>query len=137
VSVESVELMREMVAAIQRGDYGWFMDRSDPEIVNVQPPEAPDAKTYRGHQGIVEALEDWPSQWDEFEVELVEVIDLDEERLISVTHHRMKAREIEVEQKVTYLYTIRNGLGTRMEMFLSREAALQAAGISEDDAPGS
>lgn len=127
---DNVELVREMLAAWKRGDLQWLMDRSDPQIVIVQPPEVPDAKTYHGHQGLVEALEDWPSQWDHFEVELVDVIDVDEERLISVTRHRMEARDMEVEQEVTYLYTIKNGLGTRMEMFFSREAAFEAAGIS-------
>ncbi len=43
----------------------------------------------------------------------------------------MKARDMEVEQEVAYLHTIRNGLATRIDMFFSREAALEAAGLSD------
>lgn len=35
-----------------------------------QPVDIPDAKTYRGHAGLLEAFRDWPSQWDEFSVDL-------------------------------------------------------------------
>ena len=42
---------------------------------SIEPPELPDAKSYRGHDGVVEALGDWPSQWDEFRAEILEVID--------------------------------------------------------------
>jgi ketosteroid isomerase-like protein len=134
MSQEAVELVEEMYAAWGRGDMQWFMDRSHPQIVIVQPPEVPDAKSYHGHRGIVEAFVDWPSQWDEFEVELVDVIEVDDDRVISVSRHRMKAREMEVEQEVCYLHISRDGLATRLEMFFSRDAALEAAGIGDGDA---
>ena len=62
---------------------------------------------------------------------MIDVIDVDEKRVISVSRHRMKARDMEVEQEVAYLHLATNGVATRMEMFFSREAALEAAGLSE------
>ena len=131
MSKENVETVREMYAAWDRGDFQWILDRSHPEIVLVQPPEVPDAKSYHGHRGVIEALEDWPKQWEEFEVELIEVIEVDENRVISMTRHRMKAREMDVAQDVFYLHTSKDGLGTRMDMFFSRAQVLEAAGLSE------
>jgi hypothetical protein len=39
---------------------------------------------------------------------------------------------MDIEQEVTYLHTrARDGLATRVEMFFSREEALEAAGLQE------
>ncbi len=132
MSQENVELVREMFAAWKRDDIQWFLDRSDLDVVILQPPEVPDAKSYHGHQGVIEALRDWPNQWDEFEVELIDVIEVDEHRTISVSRHRMAARDMEIEQEVAYLHFANtDGIAARLEMFFSREAALEAAGLSE------
>ena len=65
MSAENVELVREMYAAWGEGDIQRIIEMCDPEVVIVQPPEIPDSKSYSGHPGVVEALEDWPNQWDE------------------------------------------------------------------------
>ena len=131
MSQENVEAVREMYAAWERGDIDWIVEHSDPEVEIVQPPEVPDAKTYRGHAGVREAFEDWPKQWDEFRVELLDVIDVSDTQTISVTRHNLTARGIEMEQEVAYVHTSRDGLGIRVEMFFGREQALAAAGLSE------
>ena len=132
MSQENVEAIREMCAAWGRGDIEWLIERSDPEIEIIQPPEVPDSKLYRGHAGVREAFEDWPTQWDEFRVELLDVIDVSDTQVISVSRHYLKARDIDIQQEVTYLHTrARDGLATRVEMFFKREEALKAAGLSE------
>lgn len=127
MSDHNIELVRQSYAAWGRGDIGWFVEHCDPEIEIVQPPEFPDSKSYRGHAGLREAFEDWPKQWDEFRVELLEVIDVSDTKAISVSRHYLRARGIEMEQEVAYVHTFRNGLGIRWEHFLSRDQALRAA----------
>ena len=131
MSEENVEAIRETYAAWKRGDIEWMIERSDPEIEIIQPPEVPDSKTYRGHAGVRETFEDWPKQWDEFRVELVDVIDVSETQTFSVTRHYLRARGIDMEQEVTYVHTSRDGLAIRVEMFFTREEALEAAGLRE------
>jgi ketosteroid isomerase-like protein len=131
MSEELVELVRETYAAWQRGDIEWIVDHSDPAIEIIQPPELPDSKTYRGHAGVVEAFDDWPKQWDEFRVELVEVIDVSHDQVIWVTRHHLSARGIDIDQEVAYMHTWRDGLGIRVEIYLTRAEALEAAGLSE------
>ena len=52
------EWVAATVDAYQAGDLDWALDRSHPEIAIVQPRELPDARTYRGRQGVIEALLD-------------------------------------------------------------------------------
>jgi ketosteroid isomerase-like protein len=131
MSQENVEAIREFYDAWRRGDMAWILERSDPAIEIVQPPEVPDSKTYRGHAGVIEAFEDWPSQWDEWRFELVEVIDVDEIRVISVSRHDLRARGIEMQQEVAYLHMIERELAVRVEMYFTRDQALVAAGLPE------
>jgi ketosteroid isomerase-like protein len=127
VSAENTELVREMYAAWDRGDMQAVIDGCDPEVIIVQPPEIPDSKSYRGHAGVVEALEDWPSQWDQFEARLGEVIELDERHVISQNKQSVSARGMSMEQDLFFLHTVDNDLHVRVDMFLPREEAEAAA----------
>lgn len=91
MSADQVELVRAVYAAWERDDIAFILEHSDPEIVIVQPPEVPDAKSYRGHEGVVQSFQDWPSQWEEFRAELIEVIDVDEDRVISVNRQNPRS----------------------------------------------
>ena len=133
MSQEWVDLVREGFEALQRGDMAMFDGMTTPDLVLVQPPEVPDAKTYEGPGAIVESMEDWPKQWEDFRMDLVEVIDVSEEVAVSVTRHRGRGREsgIEMDFEVFYVQRGRDGKLARIEMFFSREQALEAAELSE------
>ena len=133
MSQENVELARQAFEAIHRGDFAWFEEWTTADLVIVQPPEVPDAKTYEGRDAVIEAWEDWPKQWEDFRLDLIEIIDVSDDVLISVTRHRGRGREsgIEMDFEVFYVYYGRDGKVARMEMFFSREQALEAAGLRE------
>jgi hypothetical protein len=97
------------------------------EIVITQPPDIPDSATYRGHAGLVEAFRDWPSQWDQFDVDIVATEVLDERCILAHTRHRMKARDLDMEGDVWNLHVIEDDKMTRWHMFFTREQALAAA----------
>ena len=99
----------------------------------VQPPEVPDAKTYQGRGAIVEAMEDWPKEWDDFRLDLLEVVDISDDLVVSVARHRGRGREsgIEMDFEVFYVHRARDGKLARLEMFFSREQALDAVGLRE------
>jgi ketosteroid isomerase-like protein len=46
-----------------------------PDVEFVETPERVDARTYRGHQGVLEAFQRWLEQWDKYTVELLVVED--------------------------------------------------------------
>jgi ketosteroid isomerase-like protein len=133
MSQENVELVRLGFQAVERRDWALVQENSHPDLVIVQPPEVPDAKTYSGPTAFADAANDWPSQWEDFRLELVELIDVDEERVISVTRHYGRGAEsgIEMEFDVVYISTLRDGKLARLDMFFGREQALAAVGLSE------
>ena len=58
------------------------IDHTDAEVVIVQVPEIPDARTYTGHEGLVDALLDWPRQWENFRMTPERIFAPDTEDLI-------------------------------------------------------
>ena len=133
MSQEWVELVRGGIEAAKRGDLAAFDGFMTPDVVMVQPPEVPDAKSYKGRGAIVEAMGDWPNQWEDFRMDLIEIIDAGDEVAVGVTRHRGRGREsgIEMDFEVFYVSRGRNGKLARMEMFFNREQALEAAGLRE------
>ncbi len=130
MSQEGVELLKQSLEAVQRGDVAWFEGRTAPDLVIVQPREVPDFKTYEGPAAVAEALADWPTQWEDFRMDLLEVIDVGDDVYVTATRHRGRGREsgIEMDFEVFYVTHGQDGLLARMEMFLRRDQALEAAG---------
>ena len=62
-------IQRELIDAYRNADLEWLLEHTDPNVVITQIPELPGARTYRGHDGFLDALLDWPRQWDDFTVE--------------------------------------------------------------------
>ena len=63
----------------------------------------------------------------------MELIDVDDERVISVTRHHGRGSEsgIEMDFAVAYLHTLRDSKLVRLDMFFSRDQALEAVGLRE------
>ena len=93
MSQEWVDLVRLGFEAVQRGDMAVSDGMTTPDLVLVQPPEVPDAKTYEGRDAIAEAMEDWPNQWEDFRMDLIEILDAGDEVAVSVTRHRGRGGE--------------------------------------------
>jgi ketosteroid isomerase-like protein len=129
---EGVELLKQSLEAIQRGDLAWFEGRTAPDLVIVQPPEVPDFKSYEGPNAVAEALADWPTQWEDFRMDLLEIIDVGDDVYVTATRHRGRGREsgIEMDFQVFYVTRSRDGQLARMEMFFSRDQALAAVGMA-------
>jgi ketosteroid isomerase-like protein len=121
--------MRQTVDAYRAGDLEWLLQQTHPEAEIVQPPEIPGASTYRGREGMIDALLDWPREWEDFQVEPKRIFAVDDDQVVVVALHRGRSRriEIEVEAEIAWLFTRRDGLTTRWDMFMSVEQALSAA----------
>jgi len=124
-----VAWQRETVDAYRAGDLEWLLERTDPEIEIVQPPEIPGARSYRGLEGLIDALLDWPLEWEDFSVERKRIFALDDNRAIVIAVHRGRSRTmgIEVEAEIVRLFSLRDERVRRWDMFMSLDAALEAA----------
>lgn len=115
--------------AYERVDLDWLLGVAHPELEIHQPQEFPDAQSYRGPEALVDALLDWPRQWQQFHMEPVRIYAPDDEHIMFVAIHRGRARSIdlEVEAEIMFLVRVSDGVVTNWEMFLSEDEALGRA----------
>jgi ketosteroid isomerase-like protein len=90
---------------------------------------------YRGHEGLRRWTEALFRDWESFEIEANEVVDLGEERVLVLGRWRAKGREsgLQLEAEAAWLATFRDGKVVRQQTFTDRQAALDAAGIGSRD----
>jgi ketosteroid isomerase-like protein len=133
MSQGNVEIVRAVWDAYARRDVEAMQDRCTPDVVLTQPPEMPDPKRYDGHQGLAQSIEDWPRQWDDFQLDVVEVIDANESQVVAMTRQRGRGHTsgLELDFYVAFVLTLRDGKISRGDMFFERDQALEAVGLAE------
>src|SRR5688572_18056164 len=80
MSQENVEIVRSVCAAWERGDYS-STEWADPEIEYVVA-DGPEPYSGKGLIGLAQAWIAWLSAWEDLRVEVDEVRDLDDERVL-------------------------------------------------------
>jgi ketosteroid isomerase-like protein len=108
----------------------------DPEVTyedTVLPDHA--GETYRGYEGLARATARWIEGLEDLTIELEQIVG-GGDRLVSILRGRSRARytDIEFETPYAYVWTFRDGRVIHFRSYLDPEEALQAAGLSEQDA---
>ena len=126
---ELASLERELIDAYRRADVEWLLAHTDPEVEITQIAELPGARTYRGHEGFLDALLDWPRQWDDFRVEPRRVFAVGDDHLAVATINRGRPRsmDIEVAAEIVFLMRWRDRRMTDWNMFMTVDEAVAAA----------
>ena len=129
MSSENVELARRAANAWNEGGTEAFLEYLDPGVVWEPPPESMEPGTYRGHDGVRNYIERLGEIFPERHVEPVEVIELDEDRVLALIRVFGKSERFGIEIDTTWAWLVRfsNGKATRIDVFVSKEAALEAA----------
>jgi ketosteroid isomerase-like protein len=138
MSRENVEVVRRLFAALQSDDVGNFERRFDgvreifdPEVEWVAPPHSLLAsEEYRGYDGVRRFWTQFLSAWDEYGVEVEELIDAGDQ-VVAVMRLSGRTNDLEVDEARSSLLTLRDGRIVRIEPFASKEGALEAAWLSE------
>ena len=128
MSEENVELLRRLIDAYNRGDYVAASERAHPDVEMIPPGDQP---PYRG----VKQLRDWMKP-DAFAKQRTEGREFTEvgNRVLMRQHTWITGASsgIEMDFDNWSLWSFDDdGLITRVEFFLDRQAALEAAGLSE------
>jgi ketosteroid isomerase-like protein len=132
MSQENVEIVRRAFEYLSSGrGSSEVLASFDPNFV-MKPVEA--GATY-GVNAVRNNFEDWQSAWEELEVTVEEIIDAGD-RVVHTAHYRGRGRGsgIEVEARYYEVYILREGRIIRVDEYTERIAALEAAGLSEQDA---
>ena len=152
MSQESVEVVRRHYEAVEQAFEAYWEDpRSAEEAWNAGelPPEGaamipyvhPNVEwktaltgvTYRGYADIAKGWDQLLEAAGEYGVSLKEVSDLGEGRVLAVIEAALKGKssEIAAQALIFTLVTVQDGQITRIDEYLERSEALQAAGLSE------
>jgi ketosteroid isomerase-like protein len=105
-----------------------------PEVELRWSRSGPEARVYQGRDGVIQAFREWLESFSEYYVEL-DFIE-QEDRVIIPQRQWGTGRTsgIPVEIEVTHVYEVRDHLITRVDEYDTLKEALEAAGLSEQDA---
>jgi ketosteroid isomerase-like protein len=92
-------------------------------------------ESYRGFDGSLRAAESWIEPFEWLVVDLDQIIDAGE-RVVSLHRARVKMRHtgIEFESPLAYIFTFQDGKVVHQRAFVDHAEALEAVGLSEQDA---
>jgi ketosteroid isomerase-like protein len=93
----------------------------------------PEKKHYEGAAGVREFLAAWLEAWDDWRVELEELREAGDDRVVSISRQygRSKSTGVDVTMHFGQVWTLRDGLYVGMQMYATPEEALEAAGLTK------
>jgi ketosteroid isomerase-like protein len=85
---------------------------------------------YEGAEGIRRFLQDWTEAFEEWQIE-VEALHDAGEKVVAVCRQLARSRTsgAPVDMRFAQVFTLRDGLETRMEMYADPDEALKAVGL--------
>jgi ketosteroid isomerase-like protein len=94
---------------------------------------APGLGVVRGSDAAREALREYWQMFEDFHVDLKEVLHADEEHVVTAVEDggRMRGSDAEVWNRLFHVWTFRDGKAVRTSSHNDRQRAFQAAGLSE------
>jgi ketosteroid isomerase-like protein len=137
MSEENVEIVRRVFEATARRDSDAVLGLYDPQVewdVSQDPSMAPmfGSAVYRGEDGLRRFFREWYETWENMSNESEELIDVNDSLVVVVTDRAQgRASGAEVERTHASVWTVRDGKVVRVAWFPTRDAALEAAGLSE------
>jgi ketosteroid isomerase-like protein len=135
MSQENVRLVYEVIDAFNRRDLDAYLALMDDDVEAV-PRGARIHGSYYGHDGIRRSWENVFEVWPDFTVQAVEVRDLGD---LTVAAVRLRGQgagsDTPTEQAVWNVTRWRRGKCIWWRNFTTQEEALEAVGLSEQDAP--
>jgi uncharacterized protein len=132
MSEENVELARRAFEAVTRGGFAAASDYVHPEIEFHTYAQSPEAGIYRGKEALISYNEHLFSQFEDVRFELDELLDAGDQVVVVHTQHAVpKGGDQEMSVHVIEVWTVRDGLLAERRSYETREAALEAAGLSE------
>jgi ketosteroid isomerase-like protein len=133
MSQENVEIVRRMASALAAGDWQGVFEAWDPQIEWHFEREAVISGLRRGREQVRAALSSFMTEWEDFTVEIEDLIAADDERVVMLLHlsGRGRGSGVPLDFREANVFTIRGGRIVKVEEYFDREQALDAAGLQE------
>ena len=129
MSQENVELVREIIAAVP--DWNAVSALLHPEA-RFDQTRIPGGGVYEGREACGRFFERWFGTWDDIRMTPERFIE-DGDRVLALMkiEGRGKGSGVEMETDTAVLYELRDGRVVRIQGYMDRAKALEAAGLSE------
>jgi ketosteroid isomerase-like protein len=133
MSEENVELVKRAYEAFNPGDLEPDLEFIDPDVEFDVSRTNPEGGVYRGIEGFAELMSQWLGTWDDYSLELLELIDAGEGGVVAVMREKgkIKGSESWTEHIRGVVWTFKGARIARYEEHQDRAAALKAAGLRE------
>ena len=132
MSEENIAVVRRFLDAFNRRDVTAALALWSPDAeVDWSRSKGPLKGVYRGHQGVETFWNEFWAAFGTVEIEVHESMQVGRCVVVPNTAHMRGRDGIEVAARSTFVFTVENGLQTRVQMFQERAEALEAAGLSE------
>jgi uncharacterized protein len=134
MSKENVDVVRLMYEGFNESGMPDFR-LLDSEIEWHTSDRALERGTYRGHAGVKAFLSSGNDVWTDAKVQPEEFIDAGERVVVPITlRTRGRTSGIQSEGRFFQVWKLRERLIVELQVYSSREEALEAAGLSAQDA---
>lgn len=134
MSKQNVEVVRDQFAAVNERDFPRAMGHYAEDVVLLVDRDAfVEAGRFEGREAVGRWFGSWFATFEPgYRFEIEEARDLGDRVLLVASHSgRGRSSGAEVRGLTGYLYGLRDGRITRVELFADRAGALEAAGVRE------
>jgi len=128
---ENVEIVRRFAECWVRSDWDGMNRLVDPDVeLHATVGGVQEGRVRRGIDEIREDYEADEETWEEHDIEIERLIDAGD-RVVIFQHESMRGKTsgIDVESDLAVLVDLRDGRIVRVQGYIDRAAALEAAGV--------
>ena len=129
---DHVELVRRGLTAANDGDYQAVLDLLADDVEVYSHPSTGNSGTYRGKDGYMAWAGQWLDVWESFQMEIREIEPVGDDGVMVIVDQVGKGKGGGIEIGITgvvYFFRIRDGLATRVALYMNREAAEEDLGL--------
>jgi ketosteroid isomerase-like protein len=133
MSQENVELVRQGLEALNRGDLEWVLERLTPDFEFVTAQLFPDTEhVYRGLEGYQRFWDTFREPWETLLIEVERIEPIGDDRVLALIWFHGRGREgVDVRLEYANLFTVEAGMVSRIVGFAGWQQALEASGLGE------
>jgi ketosteroid isomerase-like protein len=131
MSQENVERLRAVYGEWAKGNF-WTPEIFDPNVECIWDAGIPDVDVDRGLEALTRSIQTWLAAWDDFKIEAEHFVASGDKVLVVIMlRGRGRGSHVETVTQSAHVWTMRNGRAIRIEGYLDRDKALEAAGLGE------
>jgi ketosteroid isomerase-like protein len=135
MSQAHIETLRFTYEAVNRGDWDSVFRALHPDFELKAPDRMMRAGTYRGAVAARQFFEDLLQAFEEVVVQPDRFFESGERTVVFVSlRSRPSGSSVVMEIQIAHIWTMRDNRAVQLEIFPERESALEAAGLSGQDA---